>query len=167
MENLRRKQKKEKQRAQHMKSSHDTERMHLSKLSINSRFVEQLSIKTIQESIFQSPGCFRIARVRYRQFDQFHPEDVQSKRLLAMGKDHVLQERNLQKYHEIVFLFLEKTMCLSQSNQMKMLRVRMIKNYLGWQTVRTFTPYLSKVFRNAFKRPQKALLESEGGKELY
>lgn len=52
----------------------------------------------------------------------------QSERLLAMGKEHVVQERELQeKYHEIVFSSLERVMRSSQSNQMKMLRVLLDK----------------------------------------
>jgi phosphatidylinositol phospholipase C, beta len=52
----------------------------------------------------------------------------QSERLLAISKDHVIQERDLrEKYHEIVFSSLEKVMRLSQSNQMKMLRVLLDK----------------------------------------
>lgn len=52
----------------------------------------------------------------------------QSERLLAMSKEHVIQERELyEKYHEIVFSLLEKTMRSSQSNQMKMLRVLLDK----------------------------------------
>jgi len=52
----------------------------------------------------------------------------QSERLLAIGKEHVVQERDLrEKYHEIVFSSLEKVMRSSQSNQMKMLRVLLDK----------------------------------------
>jgi len=52
----------------------------------------------------------------------------QSERLLAIGKEHVIQERDLrEKYHEIVFSSLEKVMRSSQSNQMKMLRVLLDK----------------------------------------
>lgn len=48
----------------------------------------------------------------------------QSERLLAVYKEHVLQERELQeKYHEIVFVTLEKVMKSSQSNQLKTLKV--------------------------------------------
>lgn len=36
-----------------------------------------------------------------------------------------------------------------------------------WQTVRTVTPYLSKVFRDAYKGLRKALLGSEGGEEPW
>ncbi|XP_050526438.1 endothelin-converting enzyme homolog isoform X1 [Daktulosphaira vitifoliae] len=42
-----------------------------------------------------------------------------------------------------------------------------INNYLIWQTVRTVTPYLSKVFRDAYKGLRKALLGSEGGEEPW
>ncbi|VVC45563.1 Hypothetical protein CINCED_3A014184 [Cinara cedri] len=42
-----------------------------------------------------------------------------------------------------------------------------INNYLVWQTVRTVTPYLSKVFRDAYKGLRKALLGSEGGEEPW
>lgn len=52
----------------------------------------------------------------------------QSERLLAIGKEHVIQERDLrERYHEIVFSLLEKVMRSSQSNQMKMLRVLLDK----------------------------------------
>lgn len=44
---------------------------------------------------------------------------------------------------------------------------RVINNYLVWQTVRTVTPYLSKVFRDAYKGLRKALLGSEGGEEPW
>lgn len=47
IENLRRKQEKEKHRAQHMKLSHDTERVRVSKFSMSSRFVKRLSIKNM------------------------------------------------------------------------------------------------------------------------
>lgn len=47
IEMLRRKQEKEKHRAQHMKSSHDSERMRMSKFSMSSRFVKRLSIKNM------------------------------------------------------------------------------------------------------------------------
>lgn len=36
-----------------------------------------------------------------------------------------------------------------------------------WQTVRAVTPYLSKVFRDAYKGLRKALLGSEGGEEPW
>lgn len=42
-----------------------------------------------------------------------------------------------------------------------------INNYLVWQTVRTVTPYLSKVFRDAYKGLRKALLGSEGGEQPW
>ncbi|XP_050440640.1 endothelin-converting enzyme homolog [Adelges cooleyi] len=42
-----------------------------------------------------------------------------------------------------------------------------INNYLIWQTVRTVTPYLSKVFRDAYKGLRKVLLGSEGGEEPW
>ncbi|XP_025407064.1 endothelin-converting enzyme homolog [Sipha flava] len=42
-----------------------------------------------------------------------------------------------------------------------------INNYLVWQTVRAVTPYLSKVFRDAYKGLRKALLGSEGGEEPW
>lgn len=47
----------------------------------------------------------------------------QSERLLAVCKEHILQERELQeKYHESVFSTLEKVMKSSQSNQLKALK---------------------------------------------
>lgn len=46
-EALRRKQEKERHRAQHMKSSHESERMRMSKFSMSSRFVKRLSIKNM------------------------------------------------------------------------------------------------------------------------
>lgn len=47
----------------------------------------------------------------------------QSERLLAVCKDHVLQERELQeKYHESMFSTVEKVMKVSQSNQLKTLQ---------------------------------------------
>lgn len=44
---LRRKQEKERYRAQHMKSSHESDRMRMSKFSMSSRFVKRLSIKNM------------------------------------------------------------------------------------------------------------------------
>ncbi|VVC28951.1 C2 domain,PH domain-like,PLC-like phosphodiesterase, TIM beta/alpha-barrel [Cinara cedri] len=127
MDNLRRKQEKEKHRAQHMKLSHDTDRVRVSKFSMSSRFVKRLSIKNIQESILQShQDASESSECDTDNSTSSIPRmsRSQSERLLAMGKDHLLQERDLQeKYHEIVFSSLEKAMRLSQSNQMKMLRV--------------------------------------------
>lgn len=47
IERIRRKQVKEKHHVQHLKSSHDSERMRKSKFPINSRFVKRLSIKNM------------------------------------------------------------------------------------------------------------------------
>lgn len=47
METLRRKQEKERHRVQHQKSSHDSERMRISKFPMSSRFVKRLSIKNM------------------------------------------------------------------------------------------------------------------------
>lgn len=47
----------------------------------------------------------------------------QSERLLAVCKEHILQERELkEKYHESVFSTVEKVMKSSQSNQLKTLK---------------------------------------------
>ncbi|XP_060533581.1 endothelin-converting enzyme homolog isoform X2 [Cylas formicarius] len=40
-----------------------------------------------------------------------------------------------------------------------------LNNYLVWQTVRSFVPYLSKVFRDAYKGLRVALYGSDGGEE--
>lgn len=48
----------------------------------------------------------------------------QSERLLAINKDYMLQERELrEKYHEIISNTIEKVMKVSQSNQVKILKV--------------------------------------------
>lgn len=47
LEMLRRKHEKERHRVQHLKSSHDSERMRMSKFSMSSRFVKRLSIKNM------------------------------------------------------------------------------------------------------------------------
>lgn len=47
----------------------------------------------------------------------------QSERLLAVCKEHVIQEKELQeKYHDSLFSTLEKIMKVSQSNQLKTLK---------------------------------------------
>jgi hypothetical protein len=47
----------------------------------------------------------------------------QSERMLAVSKEHVLQERELQeKYHENMFTTVEKVMRSSQSSQLKTLQ---------------------------------------------
>lgn len=45
--------------------------------------------------------------------------------------------------------------------------LRIINNYLVWQTVRTFTACLSKSFRDAYKGLRKALIGSDGGEEPW
>lgn len=48
----------------------------------------------------------------------------QSERFLSICKEHVIQEQELQeKYHDTVFLLVEKVMKTSQTNQLKTLRV--------------------------------------------
>uniref|UniRef100_A0A336LY78 CSON004984 protein n=1 Tax=Culicoides sonorensis TaxID=179676 RepID=A0A336LY78_CULSO len=42
-----------------------------------------------------------------------------------------------------------------------------LNNYLIWQTVRSFTACLSKVFRDAYKGLRKALIGSDGGEEPW
>lgn len=44
---LRRKQEKERHRTQHPKSSHESDRLRMSKFSMSSRFVKRLSIKSM------------------------------------------------------------------------------------------------------------------------
>lgn len=44
---------------------------------------------------------------------------------------------------------------------------RVLNNYLLWQTVRSFTPCLSKPFRDAYKGLRKALTGSDGGEEPW
>ncbi|XP_025195692.1 1-phosphatidylinositol 4,5-bisphosphate phosphodiesterase classes I and II [Melanaphis sacchari] len=131
IENLRRKYEKERHRVQHLKSSHDSERMRISKFSMSSRFVKRLSIKNIQESVLQSnQDASESSECDTDNSTSSMPRmsRSQSERLLAIGKEHVIQERDLrEKYHEIVFSSLEKVMRLSQSNQMKMLRVLLDK----------------------------------------
>ncbi|XP_050520441.1 1-phosphatidylinositol 4,5-bisphosphate phosphodiesterase classes I and II [Daktulosphaira vitifoliae] len=135
MENLLRKQSKEKHRMLNLKSGNDSDRLRMSKFSMSSRFVKRLSIKNIQESILQShhdasessecdtdnssTSIHRISR-------------SQSERLLAIEKEHIMQEKMLQeKYHDIIFSTLEKVMRTSQSNQIKMLRVLLDKETAG------------------------------------
>lgn len=56
----------------------------------------------------------------------------QSERLLAIEKEHIMQEKMLQeKYHDIIFSTLEKVMRTSQSNQIKMLRILLDKETAG------------------------------------
>lgn len=131
IEMLRRKHEKERHRVQHLKSSHDSERMRISKFSMSSRFVKRLSIKNLQESMLQSnQDASESSECDTDNSTSSMPRmsRSQSERLLAIGKEHVLQERDLrEKYHEIVFSSLEKVMRSSQSNQMKMLRVLLDK----------------------------------------
>lgn len=64
----------------------------------------------------------------------------QSERLLAVCKEHIQQERELQeKYHESVFSTLEKIMKSSQSNQLKTL-----KNMLDRETADVMRKLQSK-----------------------
>lgn len=48
-----------------------------------------------------------------------------SERLLAINREFVAQEKELrEKYHEIIYNIAEKVMRVSQSNQIKTLKVR-------------------------------------------
>lgn len=49
-----------------------------------------------------------------------------SERLLAINKEFVVQEKELrEKYHEVVYNIAEKVMRVSQSNQIKALKVKL------------------------------------------
>lgn len=45
--------------------------------------------------------------------------------------------------------------------------LRVLNNYLMWQTVRSLTVALSKAFRDAYRGLRKALIGSEGGEEPW
>lgn len=49
-----------------------------------------------------------------------------SERLLAINKEFVVQEKELrEKYHEVIYNTAEKVMRLSQTNQIKALKVKL------------------------------------------
>uniref|UniRef100_A0A2S2Q4C5 1-phosphatidylinositol 4,5-bisphosphate phosphodiesterase n=1 Tax=Sipha flava TaxID=143950 RepID=A0A2S2Q4C5_9HEMI len=131
IERIRRKQEKERHQVQHLRSSHDSERMRKSKFPINSRFVKRLSIKNIQESILQThQDASESSECDTDNSTSSIPRmsRSQSERLLAIEKKYVIEERETsKKYHDIVFSSLEKVMRSSQTNQMKMLQVLLDK----------------------------------------
>ncbi|XP_012270478.1 1-phosphatidylinositol 4,5-bisphosphate phosphodiesterase classes I and II isoform X2 [Orussus abietinus] len=131
LESLRKKQEKEKIRVQSQKGSLDGEK-HKTKFYMGNKLVKRLSNKNIFSS---EAGLSSIALVETtectetenREGAEGAPKGLprsQSERLLAVCKEHVLQERELlEKYHESVFTTVEKVMKASQSNQLKTLRV--------------------------------------------
>lgn len=130
LESLRRKQEKEKLRVQSAKGSLDGEKQKSKFYS--SKLVKRLSSKNIfsSESTFSSMTLAETSEcpeVENREGVDGTLRGIprsQSERLLAVCKEHVLQERELQeKYHESVFAMVEKVMKTSQSNQLKTLRV--------------------------------------------
>ncbi|XP_015596066.1 1-phosphatidylinositol 4,5-bisphosphate phosphodiesterase classes I and II isoform X2 [Cephus cinctus] len=131
LESLRKKQEKEKMRIQSQKGSLDGEK-HKSKFYMSHKLVKRLSSKNIFSSevglstlaLAETSEC---PEVENREGVDGQPRGLprsQSERLLTVCKEHVIQERELQeKYHEVVFMTVEKVMRTSQSNQLKTLRV--------------------------------------------
>ncbi|XP_033226489.1 1-phosphatidylinositol 4,5-bisphosphate phosphodiesterase classes I and II isoform X2 [Belonocnema kinseyi] len=130
LESLRKKHEKEKIRLQSQKGSIDGEK-HKSKFYMSQKLVKRLSSKNIFSSevglsniaLAETSECSEETRETAEGIPRGLPRS-QSERLLAVYKEHVLQERELQeKYYEVVFVTLEKVMKSSQSNQLKTLKV--------------------------------------------
>ncbi|XP_015521246.2 1-phosphatidylinositol 4,5-bisphosphate phosphodiesterase classes I and II [Neodiprion pinetum] len=130
LESLRKKHEKEKMRIQSQKGSLDGEK-HRSKFYVSQMLVKRLSSKNIFSSevglstqlLAETSEC---SEAEQRDGVEGIPRGLprsQSERLLAVCKEHVLQERELQeKYHDSLFATLEKIMKVSQSNQLKLLK---------------------------------------------
>ncbi|XP_043266529.1 1-phosphatidylinositol 4,5-bisphosphate phosphodiesterase classes I and II isoform X2 [Venturia canescens] len=107
-----------------LKRKHEKEKLRLldgdkpkSKFNISNKLVKRRSNKNISVETSDCPD------VEGSEGQRGLPRS-QSERLLAVCKEHVLQERELEeKYHESVYTTLEKVMRTSQSDQLKTLRV--------------------------------------------
>ncbi|XP_043470504.1 1-phosphatidylinositol 4,5-bisphosphate phosphodiesterase classes I and II isoform X1 [Leptopilina heterotoma] len=151
LESLKKKHEKEKMRIQSQKVSIDGEK-HKTKFYISHKFIKRLSSNNIYmfRSISSDGGpssttltdtseCPEEARDTAETLMKGLPRS-QSERLLAVCKEHIQQERELQeKYHESVFSTLEKVMKSSQTNQLKTL-----KNMLDRETADVMRKLQSK-----------------------
>ncbi|XP_016837746.1 1-phosphatidylinositol 4,5-bisphosphate phosphodiesterase classes I and II isoform X1 [Nasonia vitripennis] len=131
LDSLRKKQEKEKARVQSAKGSVDGEKQK-SKFYVSNKLVKRLSSKNIFTSEVGLSNLARSEATESAEADNREGNDgppkglprSQSERLLAVCKEHVLQERELQeKYHESMFTTVDKVMKSSQSSQMKTLQV--------------------------------------------
>ncbi|XP_067009832.2 1-phosphatidylinositol 4,5-bisphosphate phosphodiesterase classes I and II [Anabrus simplex] len=122
LESLRKKHDKEKSRVQMSKGSQDEKSR--SKFYMSShKLVKRLSSKNIELPLSVPPNETSECSECEGDAVKHGLPRSQSERLLAVCKEHVTQERELQeKYHEMVFSTVEKLMRSSQSNQLKMLR---------------------------------------------
>ncbi|KAI5745124.1 hypothetical protein M8J76_008422 [Diaphorina citri] len=133
LESLKKKHEKEKNRilGTQRKCSQDSSR---SKFSMSNRLVKRLSTKNLDKEMEKSNTTHQTETSECSESDGDVANTIaklprsQSERLLAVQKEHLAQEKDLQeKYHETIFLNLEKAMKTSQSNQMKTLRVLLEK----------------------------------------
>lgn len=151
LESLKKKHEKEKMRIQSQKTSIDGEK-HKTKFHISHKFIKRLSSNNIDKFhampsidgpsstvLTDTSECPEEARDTAEALMKGLPRS-QSERLLAVCKEHIQQERELQeKYHESVFSTLEKIMKSSQSNQLKTL-----KNMLDRETADVMRKLQSK-----------------------
>uniref|UniRef100_A0A1B6CHB2 1-phosphatidylinositol 4,5-bisphosphate phosphodiesterase n=1 Tax=Clastoptera arizonana TaxID=38151 RepID=A0A1B6CHB2_9HEMI len=120
LESLKKKHEKEKTRVQSQKSSSDSEKSK-SKFYMGNKLVKRLSSKNITEVVVPS-DMSEGSECEGENLGLRLPRS-QSERLLAVNREHIIQERELrEKYHELIFSALEKAMKNSQSNQLKVLR---------------------------------------------
>ncbi|KAL1463083.1 hypothetical protein WDU94_014872, partial [Cyamophila willieti] len=133
LESLKKKHEKEKNRilGTQRKCSQDASK---SKFSMSNRLVKRLSTKNLDKDIEKSNTTPQTEASECSESDGDVANTIaklprsQSERLLALQKEHLAQEKDLQeKYHESIFLNLEKVMKNSQSNQTKTLRVLLEK----------------------------------------
>ncbi|BES94527.1 phospholipase C [Nesidiocoris tenuis] len=118
LENLRKKQDKERLRLQ---ASQDPDKPR-TKFYMSNKLVKRLSNKNMDYSSSQdeSEGDNEVV-------GRSIPRS-QSERMLAVFKDHIHQERELvEKYHELVYGCAQKVMMTTQSQQLKMLHVLLEK----------------------------------------
>ncbi|XP_014213260.1 1-phosphatidylinositol 4,5-bisphosphate phosphodiesterase classes I and II isoform X2 [Copidosoma floridanum] len=134
LENLRKKQGKEKARVQGTKGSSVDGESKKSKFYMSNMLVKRLSSKNIFTGEVGLSGLTQTDITDSSEVDNRDNSNIEtsppkgiprsrSERLIAVCKEHVLQERELQeKYHENMFVTLEKVMKSSQSNQLKTLQ---------------------------------------------
>ncbi|XP_058792167.1 1-phosphatidylinositol 4,5-bisphosphate phosphodiesterase classes I and II isoform X2 [Phymastichus coffea] len=126
LESLRKKQEKEKVRVQNAKGSVDGEK-HKSKF-VSHKILQRLSSKNIfsSEVALSTMALPEAAESVEVDGNDSLPKGLprsQSERLLAVCREHVQQERELQeKYYESMFNTLDKIMKSSQSSQLKTLQ---------------------------------------------
>ncbi|XP_014229604.1 1-phosphatidylinositol 4,5-bisphosphate phosphodiesterase classes I and II isoform X1 [Trichogramma pretiosum] len=135
LESLKKKQEKEKVKVQNSKGLVDSDNKK-SKFNMGNKLVKRLSSKNISfssevalsaigslpETTAESPETEGTTDATAALVTKALPRS-QSERLLAVCKEHVLQERELQeKYHESMFSTVDKVMKSSQSSQLKALQ---------------------------------------------